>query len=182
MPGAPRTPTAPAGTASVTAQWVPPASASRCYPPRRATPRSAWPVGQRRHGRLEEPYDIDAFSLFLGAGAWALETLPYCGTELDTELAVYGDNGELLGSNLDGPGTFFAQLPSLVLDQPMAVRFEVWGYGASTGDYLVRVLPAQQPPLSRWVHLGGKATNPCRTDPAESARRRASRSARAGAD
>ncbi len=98
-------------------------------------------VGQRLHSEISEPYDVDAFALYLGAGAWNFETLPYCGLELDTELALYDGDGQLLGSNFDAAGTFMAGLVGFTLDKAGPLRLEVWAYGAGTGSYLVRVTP-----------------------------------------
>ncbi|MBT9556088.1 MAG: PPC domain-containing protein [Myxococcales bacterium] len=124
-----------------------PASPGMCVPllasTEPATPGAATPlaVGQRMYGAIDTPYDVDSFVLYLGPGAWDFDTLGYCGVEVDTELNLHDADGDLLATNLDGDGTFLAQIRGFVLPQATALRLDVSAYGAGSGEYLVRVQP-----------------------------------------
>ncbi len=114
--------------------------------PKLTTPEPSEPLlptslayGERRHGRIDSAFDVDSFSIGLGTGSWRVRTAPYCGSEVDTTLAITDVLGEpLVVSDDEGTG-FFAEAV-VTLAEAASVRIDVAAEGAGTGEYVVEVV------------------------------------------
>ncbi len=96
-------------------------------------------VGDRMHGAIAAPFGQQSFALTLPPGTWEIKTESYCGSVLDTWLAVFNAANEPIDVTDDDTGSVFFAHVSLTLAEAKAVRIDVGSFGASTGEFIVSV-------------------------------------------
>ncbi|MEZ4267719.1 MAG: hypothetical protein R3F39_15170 [Myxococcota bacterium] len=102
------------------------------------------PASVKAHGLLAPAHDVDSWEVALDAGTWDVVTSPWCGSDVDTDLSVFGPGQVLLGSDKDSGVGYFAALKGLVLATPTTIRIDVQAHGNGEGHFGLEVVPGTE--------------------------------------
>ncbi len=100
-------------------------------------------LGVRLHAVIDTPFDKDTYAITLGEGTYEFVTESFCGSSVQTRIALYGvnDDGEsiLIEESSGGGVGPFAAIPTYSVGAAQTLDVVVRAEGAAMGSYILVV-------------------------------------------
>lgn len=101
-------------------------------------------LGVRLHATIDAPYDKDTYAISLGEGTYEFVTETYCGSVVDTNIALYDNSGAqeeptLIDESSGGGDGPFAAISNFTVGSAQTLDVVVRAKGAAMGSYILVV-------------------------------------------